>query len=108
MKWKTRILSLIFLLLFASQSFANPLDHWRVRNQNYINAVTYASGTGTFVAVSGGDKGTILTSTDGKKWTERWSKAGSYFYGVAHGNNTFCRGGLGRPDSHLPRRPDLD
>ena len=41
------------------------------------------------MAVTGGDNGTILTSPDGKVWTERWSKAGSYLYGVAYGNNTF-------------------
>ena len=40
MKWKTRILLVILLLLFASQGWADPLDQWRVRNQSYLNAVT--------------------------------------------------------------------
>lgn len=75
MKWKTRSLLVIVLLLFASRGWADPLDQWRVRNESYINAVTYANNT--FVAVNGGANGTILTSPDGKVWTERWSKAGS-------------------------------
>jgi hypothetical protein len=67
--------------------FADPLDHWWVRNESYINGIVYANKT--FVAVAAGDNGTILTSPDGRLWTERWSRAGYYFYGIARSNKTF-------------------
>jgi len=85
MTWKTRILALIFLLLFASQGLADPLDHWRVRNDNYINAVKYANAL--FVAVTGGDNGTILTSPDGINWTQRWYGTDEALWGVIYAND---------------------
>ena len=87
MKWKTCILSLICVLIATPQALADNLDQWWVRNDTYINGIVYANKT--FVAVAGGDNGTILSSPDGAKWTQRWSKAGHYLYGVAYGNNTF-------------------
>jgi hypothetical protein len=87
MQRKTYTLLLLFLFMIASQVFACSLDHWWVRNESYINGIVYANNT--FVAVAAGDNGTVLTSPDGRLWTERWSRAGYYFYGIARGNKTF-------------------
>jgi hypothetical protein len=52
---------------------------------NNLTSVTY--GNGLFVTV--GDSGTILTSPDGKTWTERTSGTGHNLWGVTYGNGTF-------------------
>jgi hypothetical protein len=90
MKWKTGSLSVILLLLFASQGWADPLDHCRVRNQSYINALTYANKTFVdyhFSAV--GQAGTVATSKDGIDWDEQSSGVDSYLWGITRAAQTF-------------------
>lgn len=74
---------------------AGPLDRWTRRNPlpqaDPIYAI--AHGTNQFVAV--GDRGTILTSSDGSNWTLQSRRVDLPLNGVAYGDGVFVAVGAG-------------
>jgi len=72
---------------FGKILFSESGDNWETVTYSglKLSAVTWANGM--FVAV--GDHGTIVTSPDGKNWTERRKIDGIHFYSVIWGNNKF-------------------
>jgi len=63
----------------------NEADEGLSRKGNAFNGITYS----TNVFVAAGDYGALVTSPDGKTWTDRSFSTGNELYGIAFGNNTF-------------------
>ena len=74
---------------------AGPLDQWTQRNPLPQSQPIYsvAHGTNQFVAV--GDRGTILTSSDGSNWALQNRRADVPLRGVAYGDGLFVAVGDG-------------
>ena len=79
------------LLFLPSFSIASPdLWTWRypVPQGNALFEVTYSESKGVYIAV--GDKGSILTSSDGTNWTLAISPTNNLLSGVTYdGSDTF-------------------
>jgi hypothetical protein len=60
-------------------------------NSNVLNGITFFKDI--FIAVGGDAK--LITSPDGKSWTERASVASNFLYGVAYGGGSYAAVGWG-------------
>lgn len=75
----------LLLVLTASQSLADILDHWSQRSALAAGRVRYCGGL--FVAV--GDGGLIATSSNGAVWTVRDSGTTAYLRSAAYSGGWF-------------------
>lgn len=99
------IMLLILPTLFIpAVSGADPLDNWHWRNPlpqgNDLYGITY--GNNMFIAV--GDR-SILTSSDGVQWTERYPGGSATLGNVVYGNNIFVAVGSSLITDSLPYYP---
>ncbi|MDG0810444.1 S-layer homology domain-containing protein [Cohnella rhizosphaerae] len=91
------IATVIFLIMtqIPQYAFAGSIDTWTLRSPlptgNILTSVTF--GNGTFVAV--GNKGTILTSSDGASWSSQASGTANILNKVIWGSNLFVAVGAG-------------
>lgn len=108
------VLSCLFLVLVScgggggkDTASKTPLISWAWRNPvpqgNDLLGITY--GNGIFVAV--GERGSIVTSSDGSSWTIREAGERGQFRNVAFGNGVFVIAGdtvVTSPDDRGPGR----
>ena len=81
----------LLILGLTNSLRGDPLDHWTWRNPQPQgdDLVAAAYGGGAFVAVSWGNNGTIIRSTNGITWSFSSSGVQTALYGVAYGNDQF-------------------
>src|SRR6266550_1898068 len=97
-------ISSVLLLLFSTPMRADSLDNWTTNqvgtNVFWLNKVAYGSGRYVAVGWFCSDFGIVLTSEDGRNWTERANGCSAFQYplgliGLAHGEGTFVAVGFG-------------
>src|SRR5437773_11108425 len=71
------------------ESRADPFDTWQWRNPlpngDYLSDIIFANNV--FVAV--GANGTVMSSPDGRAWTQRPSGTIQFLESITYGNGTF-------------------